>query len=97
MGGLVTRAYAKNNENKIIGIIHGVQPVSGAPVVYRRMRGGTEVESYGDGILMNWAAAKVLGYNAADITAVMANAPGCLELLPNKNYPKECLKVQMKD
>ena len=33
-------------------------------------------------------AAQVLGWDAADVTCVLANAPGALELLPTKDYPK---------
>ncbi|MBW9336900.1 alpha/beta hydrolase, partial [Herbaspirillum sp. RU 5E] len=45
------------------------------PATYKRMRAGFE-----------GAAQVILGRNAADCTAVMANAPGALELLPTAQY-----------
>lgn len=50
MGGLVTRAYAKQatgdapentkNGDKICGIFHGVMPATGAPAFYKRLKAG---------------------------------------------------------
>ena len=110
MGGLVARYYAKKDSSKILGMIHGVQPVNGAPVVYRRMRDGTEVEDFDSGsipifrgfvhlfnLLIAGGTSVVLGSSSADITAVMANSPGCLELLPNKKYGNSWLKVRYED
>lgn len=93
LGGPVARACAmlEGMEDEILGIVHGVQPVNGAPVVYRRFRAGTEggsildIGPY-DAMKANMAAT-VLGGTAADTTAVLAHAPGVLELLPTKNYP----------
>lgn len=84
MGGLVARRAVQDLGSKVLGVIHGVQPVGGAPVVYRRFRAGTEV---GFLSFTDYVAAKIVGYTAADITAVMANAPGPMELLPTKGYP----------
>ena len=47
MGGLVARAAAKidrKEKQRILGVIHGVMPAIGAPVLYRRMAAGTEPE-----------------------------------------------------
>jgi pimeloyl-ACP methyl ester carboxylesterase len=77
MGGLVARACAQlpGAADRILGIVHGVMPAIGAPATYKRMRAGFEgVEQV------------VLGRNAAECTAVMANAPGPLELLPTAQY-----------
>ena len=50
MGGLVTRAYAKQatgdapkntkNGDKLCGIFHGVMPATGAPTFYKRLKAG---------------------------------------------------------
>ena len=91
MGGIVARRAAQKDASKILGVVHSVQPVSGAPVVYRRFRAGVEVGGF-----FNWsgaAAATIIGWDAADITCVMANSPGALELLPTKNYPPGWLTV----
>ncbi|MES2118293.1 MAG: hypothetical protein V4578_24210 [Pseudomonadota bacterium] len=91
MGGIVARRAAQKDASKILGVVHGVQPTSGAPVVYRRFRAGTEVGSIFN--IMGAATAVVIGWDAADITCVMANSPGALELLPTKNYPPGWLTV----
>ena len=77
MGGLVARACVQlpGAGDLILGVTHGVMPANGAPGTYKRIRSGFE-----------GPAQVVLGRNAADCTAVMANAPGPLELLPMKSY-----------
>jgi pimeloyl-ACP methyl ester carboxylesterase len=89
MGGLVGRRVAKELGDKILGVVHGVQPVLGAPVVYRRFKAGTESDGWFD--IVGKLTAKVMGWSAADVTCVLANSPGALELLPTKGYPKEWL------
>ena len=92
MGGLVARRAAQKASDKILGVVHGVQPVGGAPVVYRRFRSGTEAGGLFD--IVGAMTAVILGWDAADITCVMANAPGPLELLPTKHYPNNWLRVE---
>jgi pimeloyl-ACP methyl ester carboxylesterase len=77
MGGLVGRACAQEPgmADRILGIVHGVMPAIGAPATYKRIRAGFE-----------GAEQVILGRNAADCTAIMANAPGPLELLPTAQY-----------
>jgi len=77
MGGLVSRAASRLAESKIIGIIHGVQPATGAPAAYWRVKAGFE----GCG-----PTSRVLGNSAETVTPVLGNIPGGLELLPNKHY-----------
>ena len=97
MGGLVTRRAAQLDQEKapeqrkVLGIVHGVQPVLGAPVVYRRFRAGTENDGFFD--IVGKMAAIVIGWDAADVTCVLAHSPGVLELLPTKHYPKGWLKI----
>ena len=92
MGGMVTRRAAQLAPDKILGVVNGVQPVGGAPVVYRRFRAGTEVGGVFD--IPGAAAATIIGWDAADITCVMASSPGPLELLPTKHYPKGWLHME---
>ncbi|MFY2610577.1 esterase/lipase family protein [Achromobacter ruhlandii] len=80
MGGLVARRAAQllqeqGQAERILGILHGVQPAQGAAIAYKRMKLGF------DGVL-----APIGGWNAAEATAVLANAPGALELLPQSEY-----------
>lgn len=103
MGGLVARACARlratntTDPADIAGIIHGVMPALGAPVAYRRIACGTESERYANDIIDNVKAnrfAEIAGTTASETTAVMATAPGALELLPNHLYPKPWLLVK---
>lgn len=76
MGGLVSRALTEIHAcDKVLGVSHGVQPATGAPATYKRMRAGFEgMEQV------------VLGRNAAEVVAVLSQAPGGLELLPTADY-----------
>ncbi|MDT6964215.1 hypothetical protein QTN24_22150 [Cupriavidus sp. SZY C1] len=76
MGGLVSRALTEIHKcDKILGVSHGVQPATGAPATYKRMRSGFEsVEQL------------FLGRHAADVVAILSQAPGGLELLPTADY-----------
>ncbi|AZN36162.1 esterase/lipase family protein [Iodobacter ciconiae] len=92
MGGLVARAichpaHGKLND-KVLGIVHGVMPALGAAAAYRRMRAGWE----SGGIV-----SRVLGHKGPNVTAVLANAQGGLELAPNEEYGKDWLKFVNKN
>jgi len=94
MGGLVARACARQMEDKIAGVIHGVMPALGAPACYRRIACGTESSNPSNGKIGNgkaWAFSIIAGESAALTTPVMAVAPGPLELLPNHLYPRPWL------
>jgi pimeloyl-ACP methyl ester carboxylesterase len=87
MGGLVARACAKmpGMADKIAGIVHGVMPSVGAAVAYRRCKVGMKTE--------DWASALVIGSTGREVTAVFAQAPGALQLLPNQLYGSNWLRV----
>jgi pimeloyl-ACP methyl ester carboxylesterase len=91
MGGLVGRRVAQRLGDKIVGVVHSVQPVTGAPAVYRRFKGGTETKGFLD--IPGAGAAVVLGWGAHDITCVLGNSPGPMELLPTKDYPPGWLHI----
>ena len=86
MGGLVCRAACSDEigkaEKKVLGVIHGVQPATGAAAAYWRMKAGWERT----GGIKSKASAWVLGTNGEEVTCILGNAPGGLELLPNKHY-----------
>ena len=76
MGGLVSRSLTEiHNCADVMGVVHGVQPATGAPATYKRLRSGFE-----------GVAKTILGRNAADVTAILTQAPGGLELLPTADY-----------
>lgn len=96
MGGLVARALIHPKigglASEVLGIVHGVMPATGAPAAYKRMRCGFE-EVYG-GLD---PAPKVLGNFGSEVTAVLGNAQGGLELLPSKAYGNGWLEIRQGD
>ncbi|WP_434525468.1 esterase/lipase family protein [Photorhabdus asymbiotica] len=84
MGGLVARHYSEilGRCTKILGIVHGVMPTFGAPTAYKRMKTGEAS-----------LAGLVIGKDGAQFTAVMAQSPGPLQLLPGLGYGKWWLKI----
>lgn len=79
MGGIVSRAASElcGAHDSILGIVHGVQPVTGSPAAYWRMKAGFE-----SGGATSW----VLGNSGPEVTCILGNMPGGLCLLPNKNH-----------
>jgi hypothetical protein len=89
MGGLVTRWALGGNDagdvaTKVLGVIHGAQPVHGAPVAYRRMIAGQEVDGFFN--ILGMLGAWVLGPDGPSITAIFPHAESALELLPSQHY-----------
>jgi hypothetical protein len=82
MGGLVSRTASElcGAKDKIVGIVHGVQPVNGSPGAYWRMKAGFE------GFNSLGLVQRALGNDGPKVTAIMGNIPGGLTLLPNKLY-----------
>jgi hypothetical protein len=76
MGGLVARAICNiHGYSKVLGVVNGVMPATGAAATYHHARCGYE-----------GAAKIILGRNAAEVIAVMGNSPGALELIPSAEY-----------
>jgi hypothetical protein len=97
MGGLVGRALVHpdfgNLQDKVLGIVHGVMPAIGAPAGYKRMRAGFEDAGMLTGMEESLGA-KVAGNCGDEVTAVLANAPGGLQLLPTETYGNGWLRVR---
>ena len=97
MGGLVARAlihpkYGKllNDETvKVLGIYHSAMPTLGAAAAYRRMRFGFQEKEGKKAEIF----AEIIGIDGENATAILANAPAPLELLPAVAYGKDWLKV----
>ncbi|KFK91701.1 MULTISPECIES: triacylglycerol lipase [unclassified Serratia (in: enterobacteria)] len=96
MGGLVARycSELKGGNSKILGIVHGVLPAIGATSAYRRMKAGME---YDIKSLKGKATAEVAGGNGAEMTAVLSQSPGPLQLLPGTEYGMGWLKIKDDD
>ncbi|WP_296224220.1 lipase family alpha/beta hydrolase [Ralstonia sp. UBA689] len=96
MGGLVTRALLHpeygNIKDKILGVYHSVQPALGSAAAYKRVRTGFDAASTLD--VKGRVARNIMGKSGKDVTAVFANAPGPLELLPIASYPRGWLRVK---
>jgi hypothetical protein len=88
MGGLVARACSQLSgmSEKIVGIVHGVMPSTGAAVAYRRCKVGMRDEDFKAGL--------VIGSSGKEVAAVFAQSPGALQLLPSVDYGFNWLKVQ---
>ncbi len=104
MGGLVARAACKlpgGVEDKVLGVVHGVQPATGSPAAYFRMKSGFEPPDSPTGKAWDWlrspakmalhkakghGSRKILGNSGEEVTVILANSPGGLELLPNQLY-----------
>lgn len=87
MGGIVAR-YCQTLDgmaSSIAGIVHGVMPTIGAAVAYRRCKVGMWDE--------DWKASLVIGTTGQQVTAVFAQAPGALEMLPTQQYRAPWLGV----
>jgi hypothetical protein len=82
MGGIVGRAASElsGGHGSILGIVHGVQPATGAPTAYWRMKAGFEPSTFFG------AVESALGKSGPKVTVVLGNIPGGLELLPTKNH-----------
>ena len=99
MGGLATRAACHtdmgNIAGKVAGVVHGEQPAIGAAAAYKRMHAGFEADFSFNPLtwLTNIFTARALGWSGKEVTTVLANAQGGLELLPTKRYPKGWLRV----
>jgi pimeloyl-ACP methyl ester carboxylesterase len=88
MGGLVARACAQlaGMSQKILGIVHGVMPATGAAVAYRRCKVGMQDE--------DMVAGLVIGSSGKEVSPVFAQSPGALQLLPSEDYGKGWLSIR---
>jgi pimeloyl-ACP methyl ester carboxylesterase len=97
MGGILARALIHPEygriKNKVLGIVHGVMPTTGAAAAYKRIRAGFE-GGKGFWDVPGNITQKVLGETGEKVTAVLANAQGGLELLPATAYGTQWLHVQ---
>ncbi|MFM0645148.1 alpha/beta hydrolase [Paraburkholderia bryophila] len=84
MGGLVARFAVLNHglDGLAHGVFHGCQPATGAPLAAKRFKTGGGPE----GGLNGFINGSLLGRDADEFIAVMANAPGPMELTPMPDY-----------
>lgn len=101
MGGLVGRALVHpdygNLQEKVLGIVHGVMPAMGSGAAYRRMRAGFEAAGSMLRHPLDHVASWSLGNEGDEVTSVLANAQGGLELLPTEAYGNGWLQIKQGD
>jgi len=78
MGGLVARMASVlcSGADDILGVVHGVQPATGAPLFAKRFRTG------GEGFIDQ----SLMGRDDAEFVAIASNAEGPMELSPMPDY-----------
>lgn len=89
MGGLVTRSALHNDaglRSKLLGIIHVMQPVVGAPVFYRRVYTGNVSPEDDPGILGFSGLNTILGNNGEKFAKLVSVLRGPTELMPTPDY-----------
>jgi hypothetical protein len=87
MGGLVARAALKASkalQDRTLGVLHGVQPATGAPVMFRRLITGAFAPC-DDGHIVPM----ILGDAGDDFATLISVIPGALQLLPSDEYRKD--------
>ncbi|AVR94466.1 esterase/lipase family protein [Pseudoduganella armeniaca] len=97
MGGLVSRAlihpdfgnFLNDSNIKLLGIYHSAMPTLGAAASYKRMRFGFQDK---DGVSAK-IFAELVGIDGQHATAILANTPAPLEMLPATGYGKDWLRV----
>jgi len=97
MGGILGRALIhpdygnllNDKTVKVLGMYHSAMPTLGAAAAYRRLRFGFLEK---EGIVAEYFA-EIIAKDGEHATAILANAPGPLELLPAAGYGKDWLKV----
>lgn len=88
MGGLVTRAALKISsalQQKVAGVLHVVQPATGAPVLFRRFITGMVDEHDG-----GWGFSRILGGSADKFATVVSGCSGPNQLMPSNLYRDAC-------
>lgn len=97
MGGLVARALVHpdygNLQNKILGVYHNVMPTLGAGTAYKRLRFGFREKEGGVFGFEDKVLGEVLSPDGQHATAILANAPAPLEMLPAQAYGADWLRV----
>jgi len=89
MGGLVTRIALQACaalQSKVAGVLHGVQPATGAPVMYRRLITGLYAPYDGSGSTEDNIFDKILGTTGDDFSTLASVIPGAVQLMPSDLY-----------
>ncbi|HWA24633.1 MAG TPA: hypothetical protein VG734_03085 [Lacunisphaera sp.] len=93
MGGLVTRAALKACSalrQKTIGVLHGVQPATGAPTMYRRLITGMFAPYDGGSDIESKVLRSILGVTGDEVGTLASVVPGAIQLLPSNLYRDGC-------
>ena len=91
MGGLVVRAALKRSpklQAMTAGVLHGVQPATGATVFYRRCITGCVKGWDGDGVFIH-----LLGSDGPSFATVCSDLPGPINLFPSARLADDLRKA----
>ena len=97
MGGLVTRAALKacpTLAGKTVGVLHGVQPATGAPLMYRRLITGA-YSPYDGSEVAEKVLEKILGNTGDDFGGLVSVIAGAMQLLPSNLYRDACESLRV--
>ncbi|MDX2132077.1 MAG: hypothetical protein SFY69_08495 [Planctomycetota bacterium] len=92
MGGLVTRMALQQCSalrDKTVAVLHGVQPATGGPLLYRRMVTGVFSPVDGSGFEA-WVFRNIIGPGAGDMSTMLSRCPGPMQLLPGNLLRDAC-------
>jgi hypothetical protein len=92
MGGLVTRMALKQCaalREKTVAVLHGVQPATGGPLLYRRMVTGVFSPIDGSGFEA-MVFRNIIGPGPGDMSTILSRCPGPMQLLPSNLLRDAC-------
>jgi hypothetical protein len=97
MGGLASRSmlrqFAELRE-RCLAAVHGFQPVTGAPLAFRRMFTGYTNDT---GDLADRILGSILGGSPRDFVHSVSGAQGAFDLLPSRQYPTSWFEISEGD
>lgn len=92
MGGLVTRVALKSSatlQGKTVAVLHGVQPATGSPTIYRRLIIGMFPPVDGGSANEDKVLRAILGSTGDDMGQIASVIPGAMQLLPSNIYRQD--------
>ena len=90
MGGIITREFLRQNPDiasKVKGVIHGVQPASGATIFYCYFKCGAS--HFRDEGISGSVLATILGNKKSQFATLCSDLPGAIELAPTNYFNQD--------
>ena len=96
LGGLASRSMLRQSaelRESCLAVVHGYQPVTGAPLAYRRIFTGFTMDSPGLNIEELLLGA-ILGTDPRDFVHTVSGVQGAFDLLPSAEYPHSWFTIE---